>query len=432
MSGLINDKFHTSSTTSPNTPKPPNTSNPSQPRTTTPRTTPRTAPRSPHENYLGKNGFTETPTTEGQKLEIHQHAVDILRYCGVGLPSVETIMNTDWVKPKPRPKPESSTSTSESIQKDIDDLRKRHITILSKLYDLNSSAYLDDIEDRYRSRNAVLDEDPRVWLGREVRKDINTYTQDELNSMIESSNAQKVSFVLSFFPRGGIISQKITFSAFFSLHVTSLSSQKKKELYAKTYPYPFSPTAPTPTHFPSISRHNYYYCKQLIELQRRKLLSSFGDEGQVGRQWGEEKGRKQREEEQLERKRKREKEEGEEGLRRGEVYNRQWREEEIRRQGQVEKDRSERLQRSEKSEKAFPLTIEEFDSKPKDFKNLIAKFLDGGTLQEKQLKTNNWTWEEVKPLMKIYGKDDKFRSRIITMVMMMPKSISSDPRRKIP
>ncbi|KAJ3798693.1 hypothetical protein GGU11DRAFT_780027 [Lentinula aff. detonsa] len=304
--------------------------------------------------YTGRNGFTEKPTTSAQKREVHQHALDVIRHCGVRLPSVETIMNTDWTKPEPE--------TSASVQKEIDDLRRRHGILLSKLYDLNSSAYLDDVEDRYRSRNEVLDEDPREWMKREFRDNPQAsdadYSQDEVERMIEISNAQK-------------------------------------ELYAKTYPYPFSPTAPTPAHLPSISRHNYVYCKQLIELQRKLL-----------RVKKEEQIKQQREQERF----------------RQEMYNRQRREEEARRQAQIEKDRL---------EKKFPTTIEEFNSKPKDFQNLIARFLDAGTLQEKHLKANNWTPEEVAPLKKIYNKDDKFRSHIIAMVMNMPKSTSSDPRRRI-
>ncbi|KAJ4489223.1 hypothetical protein C8R41DRAFT_835310 [Lentinula lateritia] len=312
-------------------------------------------PRTYNEKYLGRNGFTEKPTTRAQKLEVHQHALDIIRHCGVRLPSVETIMNTDWTKPAPE--------TSASVQKEIDELRKRHGALLSRLYDLNASAYLDDVEDRYRSRNEVLDEDPREWMKREFKDSPKAlgvnYSQAEVDAMIQISNAQK-------------------------------------ELYAKTFPYPFSPTAPTPAHLPSISRHNYDYCKQLIDLQR-KLLSVKK----------EEEIRLQREHERLQQ----------------EMYNRQRWEEEARRQAQIEKDRL---------EKKFPTTVEEFYSKPMDFRNLIARFLDAGPLQDKQLRANNWTQEEVAPLKKIFNKDDKFRGQIIGMVMTIPKSISSDPRRKLP
>ncbi|KAF8832799.1 hypothetical protein HHX47_DHR1001947 [Lentinula edodes] len=285
-------------------------------------------PRTYNEKYMGRNGFTEKPTTKAQKLEVHQHALDIIRHCGVRLPSVETIMNTDWTKPAPE--------TSASVQKEIDELRKRHGALLSRLYDLNASAYLDDVEDRYRSRNEVLDEDPREWMKREYKDnpkalDVN-YSQAEVDVMIQTSNAQK-------------------------------------ELYAKTFPYPFSPTAPTPAHLPSISRHNYDYCKQLIDLQRKLLSVKKEEEIKL-----------QREHERLQQ----------------EMYNRQRREEEARRQAQIEKDRL---------EKKFPTTVEEFYSKPMDFRNLIARFLDAGPLQDKQLRANNWTQEEVAPLKKIYNKD---------------------------
>ncbi|KAJ3855329.1 hypothetical protein EV368DRAFT_79740 [Lentinula lateritia] len=264
-------------------------------------------------------------------------------------------MNTDWTKPVPE--------TSASVQKEIDELRKRHGALLSRLYDLNASAYLDDVEDRYRSRNEVLDEDPREWMKREFKDNPKAlgvnYSQAEVDAMIQTSNAQK-------------------------------------ELYAKTFPYPFSPTAPTPAHLSSISRHNYDYCKQLIDLQRQLL------------------GVKKEEEIKLQRQHEKLKQE---------MYNRQRWEEEARRQAQIEKDRL---------EKKFPMTVEEFYSKPMDFRNLIARFLDAGPLQDKQLRANNWTQEEVAPLKKIFNKDDKFRGEIIGMVMTIPKSISSDPRRKHP
>lgn len=169
-------------------------------------------PRTYNEKYLGRNGFTEKPTTRAQKLEVHQHALDIIRHCGVRLPrqvphspsslvlsptliieifsasSVETIMNTDWTKPAPE--------TSASVQKEIDELRKRHGALLSRLYDLNASAYLDDVEDRYRSRNEVLDEDPREWMKREFKDSPKAlgvnYSQAEVDAMIQISNAQKV------------------------------------------------------------------------------------------------------------------------------------------------------------------------------------------------------------------------------------------------
>ena len=63
---------------------------------------------------------------------------------------------------------------------------------------MNAAAYLDDVEDRYCSRNEVLDEDPRAWMKREFTDNPNArhvnYTQEELNDMIETSEAQKVCF----------------------------------------------------------------------------------------------------------------------------------------------------------------------------------------------------------------------------------------------
>lgn len=99
-------------------------------------------------------------------------------------------MNTDWAAKA------LELETSASVQKEIDDLRSNHSTFLSKIYDLNASAYLDDVERRYQSRNEVLDEDPKVWMKREFTDNPKAmhknFTEDELDKMIEVSNAQKV------------------------------------------------------------------------------------------------------------------------------------------------------------------------------------------------------------------------------------------------
>lgn len=106
------------------------------------------------------------------------------------VPSFDTIMNTDWAARA------LETETSASVQKEIDDLRSNHSIFLSKIYDLNASAYLDDVERRYQSRNEVLDEDPKVWMKREFTDNPKAmhknFTEDELDKMIETSNAQKV------------------------------------------------------------------------------------------------------------------------------------------------------------------------------------------------------------------------------------------------
>ncbi|KAF9059970.1 hypothetical protein BDP27DRAFT_1370970 [Rhodocollybia butyracea] len=77
-------------------------------------------------------------------------------------PRFDTIVNTDWAKPEPE--------TTFSVRKEIDELRKNHASLLSWIYDLNATEYLDDIEDRYRSRKEVYDEDPREWMKREIFK----------------------------------------------------------------------------------------------------------------------------------------------------------------------------------------------------------------------------------------------------------------------
>lgn len=81
-----------------------------------------------------------------------------------------------------------------------------------------------------------------------------------------------------------------------------------------------------------------------------------------------------------------------------EEYNRQRREEEARRLAQIEKDRL---------EKRFPMTVEEFNAKPRDYQGLIVKFLNAGNphAQEKHLTMNKWTWDDVRPLMKIFDKN---------------------------
>ncbi|KIK71656.1 hypothetical protein GYMLUDRAFT_66773 [Collybiopsis luxurians FD-317 M1] len=321
-----------------------------------PPTAPRRGLRLASRKYEGKNGFTEKPTTLEQKIEAHEHALDILRFSSVQIPDLDTIMNTDWTKPEPE--------TSASVQKEIDELRKHHASVLSKIYDLNSTAYLDDVEDRYRSRNEVLDEDPKEWMRREytdnpdaMRK---TFTQEELNDMIEASNAQK-------------------------------------HLYESKPPYPFSLTAPTPAHLPNISRLNYSYLQRLIPLYRKLE--------QV----------RQREHQVLETERQRHEQE---------MYNLHRREEEARRVAQMEKDRLERK---------FPTTVEEFNTKPKDFQNLIVRFLNAseGPAQERQLVNNKWQLEDVKPLMRVYAKNDLFRTRVIGMFMSLGSNgASSDPRRR--
>ncbi|KAE9410234.1 hypothetical protein BT96DRAFT_912475 [Gymnopus androsaceus JB14] len=320
---------------------------------------PRRGLRLPSRKYQGRNGFTEDhpDSTTAQKIELFEHARDILQLRSVTIPSFDEIMNTDWTKP---PEPD----TSVSVQKEIYDLRASHGAFLSKIYDLNASAYLDDVEYRYQSRNEVLDEDPRVWMKREFtdnpKATHKNYAEDELKEMIDASNAQK-------------------------------------ELYETTPPYPFTLTAPTPAHLPSISRHNYAYLKQLLELYRKL-------------QRVKEKERLAQEAERLRLEQ--------------EEYNRQRREEETRRLAQIEKDRL---------EKRFPTTVEEFNAKPRDFQGLIVKFFNAPTkhLQEKQLVTNKWTWEDVKPLMKIYDKNDQFRTRIIGMFLNIDQGASSDPRRRI-
>ncbi|KAF5377134.1 hypothetical protein D9757_008771 [Collybiopsis confluens] len=305
--------------------------------------------RSASRKYEGRNGFTEPPTTLEQKLEVHEHALNILRFSAVPIPSLETILDTDWTKPIPE--------TSASVQVEIDELRKNHVRMLSNLYDMNSVLYLADVEDRYQSRNEVLDEDPRVWMKREYTDNPDAvdrnYTEQEVDEMIEVSNAQK-------------------------------------KLYESTYPYPFTATSPTPAHLPNISRLNYTYLHRLIPLYK-KLKTLTEHERQKREQ---------------------------------ELYNAQRREEEARRLAQIEQDRL---------AKKFPTTVEEFNSKPKDFQNLIVKMLNAsGTTQERQVTMNKWSPEEVTPLLMLFKEDSVFRSRIIGMSLSLNSSSAvSDPRRRI-
>jgi hypothetical protein len=68
-------------------------------------------------------------------------------------------------------------------------------------------------------------------------------------------------------------------------------------------------------------------------------------------------------------------------------------------------------------ERAFPQTIEEFDTKPKDLQVSAAKFFDAKPdEQERMLVKNHWTRAQVTPLQNIFnanvGHSDNFRLQI--------------------
>jgi hypothetical protein len=232
-------------------------------------------------------------------------------------------------------------------------LRINHGKFLSKHYDLNASAYLDDVEDRYRSRNEVLDEDPREWMKREYTDNPDAvhknYTQDELNEMIETSKAQK-SCSLS----------------------TTLFPKDPMSCTDRNYTNP-----PIRTHFPLQHLPPPTFLLFLATITQLLALQKKLDHVQEKERLAQERERQRLEQER---------------------YNIQRREEEARRLAQMELDRI---------AKKFPATIKEFNSKPRDFQLLIVKFLNAtkGPLQDKYLALNNWKPEEVAPLLRLFEKD---------------------------
>ncbi|KAJ3817733.1 hypothetical protein EV361DRAFT_955186 [Lentinula raphanica] len=172
--------------------------------------------RRPNAKYIGKNGFTEEARTEREKEEVHAYAVELIHTGGVELPSADVIFNTDWDN-KDRP-----PSSSSRIAQQIRTLRKRHSELLTRVYDVHAAAYADDVLDRYVCRNELLDSPLR---------DTEDLIQEERRRMEDASNTQK-------------------------------------KLYTSSYPFPFSPTSPSPAHLPTISRHRHAHLTRLVHLRR--------------------------------------------------------------------------------------------------------------------------------------------------------------------
>ncbi|THU96883.1 hypothetical protein K435DRAFT_778343 [Dendrothele bispora CBS 962.96] len=310
----------------------------------------------------------EPPQTPQQMLEVHEVALDTLRLRAVPVPSLAEILSTDW-----QPERDTVQSLKEKIEKEKKDQR----TFLTKLYDLNAMAYLEDVEHRYFSRNDLLDIDPKVWkegIEREkadgdahaIKIDLDGLTEHELQLMAEAN-------------------------------------EKQRKFFDESYPYPFSPTARSPDVLPTINRHNYAYLKRLENLYKRLRLAEV----------------KQAKEDEEQRKRNEQ-----------ELYNQKRREEERVLQG--ERDRRER-------ETVFPATPAELKAKGRDMRDRVVRFLgvssnqgvDFGRklvpLQEKMLRDFGWSQESVLPLLKIYAKDDKFRVEIQVEYSMQQKQ-TPDPR----
>ena len=88
------------------------------------------------------------------------------------------------------------------MELEIEDKRRDHRKLLSKLYDLHAASYREDIKFMHQSRNESLDADPKTWMETEFRNNPNAmhvdYEDEELQKMDETSNAQKVrAFILT-------------------------------------------------------------------------------------------------------------------------------------------------------------------------------------------------------------------------------------------
>ncbi|KAF5312696.1 hypothetical protein D9619_002874 [Psilocybe cf. subviscida] len=81
-------------------------------------------------------------------------------------------------------------------------------------------------------------------------------------------------------------------------------------------------------------------------------------------------------------------------------------------------------------ERAFPQTIEEFNTKPKDLQVSAAKFFDANHVeQEKMLVKNHWTRAQVTPLQNIFNADKKWQSDLRAWLIDAHKGLV-DPRRR--
>ncbi|KAF5346159.1 hypothetical protein D9758_009966 [Tetrapyrgos nigripes] len=188
--------------------------------------------RAPSQQYLTQNGFTEPPQTLQQKIELHEVAMDTLRLRAVPAPSLQELLETDW-------KPERETP--DSVKQQIEKLRSEQKEFLSKLYDLNAQAYLEDVESRYLSRDEALDKDPKEYI--EEEKESRQKKGQSIDDLLGVGNDE--------------------------LERMAEVTQEHRQLFDETYPYPFSPTSPYPGALPSINRHNYIYLKRYITLQQR-------------------------------------------------------------------------------------------------------------------------------------------------------------------
>ncbi|KAG6827830.1 hypothetical protein H0H92_010317 [Tricholoma furcatifolium] len=85
-------------------------------------------------------------------------------------------------------------------------------------------------------------------------------------------------------------------------------------------------------------------------------------------------------------------------------------------------------QERKRLEADFPLTIEEYNSKPDAVKLRVARYLHHSAnpaRSEKLLNEFGWAARQVKPLTDIYKKNDRFKSEIVTKLMEIP-----DPRQR--
>ncbi|EAU88119.1 hypothetical protein CC1G_03791 [Coprinopsis cinerea okayama7 len=67
----------------------------------------------------------------------------------------------------------------------------------------------------------------------------------------------------------------------------------------------------------------------------------------------------------------------------------------------------------------FPLTAEEWRTRPKELRMLVARFLMAPSkiLQEKMMTEHGWAWRLVDPLIREYKADQSFASEVMSMLL---------------
>ncbi|KAF5362384.1 hypothetical protein D9756_002773 [Leucocoprinus leucothites] len=77
---------------------------------------------------------------------------------------------------------------------------------------------------------------------------------------------------------------------------------------------------------------------------------------------------------------------------------------------------------------AFPLTLEEFHSKPRDIQIRVANFLSSdGIKREKMMSEFGWAWRQVTPLIREFETNEEFQNEVSILLETLE---SRDPRRR--